>query len=225
MWLRSGHSYLQWNRKTWNDIQLLKMLMIMNDFCWRIRLISAELRVLALFNISGIELQQDKKLLNSSQFRGRINECPGGMAQLHRGIRSTENMEIEADGEKNKKKKKGWHPRFDQLDLSSCSGCLQMDQRINGTCSSCLAIIYSLHLAIEIQVHCSIAVGSCQIPVKYPVCTLAAKVAKDFGQCKFDFFIPYFANTTLFPLWVHWLLSGKFQNWQMKQNRLWNFSQ
>lgn len=70
-------------------------------------MISAELRVLALFNISGIELQQDKKLLNSSQFRGRINECPGGMAQLHRGIRSTENMEIEADGEKNKKKKKG----------------------------------------------------------------------------------------------------------------------
>jgi len=33
-----------WNRKTWNDIQLVKMVMIMKDFYWRIRLISAELR-------------------------------------------------------------------------------------------------------------------------------------------------------------------------------------
>lgn len=35
-------------QKAWNDIQLLKMLMIMKDFCWRIRLISAELRFLTL---------------------------------------------------------------------------------------------------------------------------------------------------------------------------------
>lgn len=63
-----------------------------------------------------------------------------------------------------------------------------MDQRMNGNSCSCCAIIYSLHLAIEVRVHCNIAVGSCQIPVKYPVCTLAAKVAKDFGQHRFDFF-------------------------------------
>lgn len=45
-----------WSRKMWNDIQLLKMLMITKDFCWRIRLISAELRFLTLCNISGMEL-------------------------------------------------------------------------------------------------------------------------------------------------------------------------
>lgn len=43
-------------QKAWNDIQLLNMLMIMNDFCWMIRLISAELRFLTLWTISGMEL-------------------------------------------------------------------------------------------------------------------------------------------------------------------------
>lgn len=75
-------------------------------------MISAELRVLTLFNISGIELQQDKKLLNTSQFRGRINGCPVGMAQCLQGIRSTENMETEADGLKNRKEKKKMRPNI-----------------------------------------------------------------------------------------------------------------
>lgn len=75
-------------------------------------MISAELRVLTLSNISGIELQQDKKLLNTSQFRGRINGCPVGMAQCLQGIRSTENMETEADGLKNRKEKKKMRPNI-----------------------------------------------------------------------------------------------------------------
>lgn len=59
-WYRICEWYLstatfRWEQKAWNDIQLLKMLMIMKDFCWRIRLISAELRFLTLWTISGME--------------------------------------------------------------------------------------------------------------------------------------------------------------------------
>lgn len=64
---------------------------------------------------------------------------------------------------------------------------LQMDQRVYGTCCSCLVIIYSLYLAMEILVHPNAAAGCYQIPVQYPGCILAAMVVKDFGQSKFVF--------------------------------------
>lgn len=92
-WCRMCDWYLptatfRMEQKAWNDIHLLKMLMIMKDFCWKIRLITAELRFLTHWTISGMELQQGIKLLNSSQFRSRVNTHPVGLAQCHQNIRS-----------------------------------------------------------------------------------------------------------------------------------------
>lgn len=102
---------------------------------------------------------------------------------------------------------------------------LQMDQKIYGMWCSCPVIILSFNLAIELQVHCNIAAGCCQIPVKYSICTLAAEVAKDFGQSKFVFLYCILQTPHFFLFWDPWLLSEKFQNWQLKWNWFLNFSQ
>lgn len=63
-----------------------------------------------------------------------------------------------------------------------------MDQRIPGTHRSHLVINYSLHFTTEIHICCNTA-----------VCTLAAKIAMDFGQNIIVYvFMPGFADATFF---------------------------
>lgn len=119
-----------------------------------------------------------------------------------RGSEASEKMEIEADrGKRKRGEGRNVRPKICSAGFELFAQCvLQMDQRIYGNCCSCLVIIYSLHLAIEIQVLCNTAVGYCQITVKYPACTLAAKVAKDFDQSKQLFLYCILQTLHFFPL-------------------------
>lgn len=63
-----------------------------------------------------------------------------------------------------------------------------MDQRISGTYCSCLVINCSLRFTTEIHICCNTA-----------ACTLAAKIAMDFGQSIIVYvFMPGFADATFF---------------------------
>lgn len=130
-----------WNRKTCSDTQLLKVLMTVKDFCWRTISVSAEFRFLTLCNISGMELQQDKRCFIHHSLEGELMSAQEAWHSMIKGSEAAENMKMEADSQKKRKEKKIvglkiWSTGFELF----AQYVLQVDQRIYGTYCSCLVI-------------------------------------------------------------------------------------